>query len=282
MEAALRAGFPQKSIDTVAAAKKQAVARRRDSIVGVSQYANPAEKPLDIPFTEAAAFHKRRAQQVVSHRTSMDDADSEVVLKRLSNIVSIRGEGLFAECLEAASAGATLGEIVRAIRIHDHPCAPVSPVNITRAAIPFERLRAAVDREVAAGRPRPQVFLCNMGSLKEHKGRADFSRGFFAAGGYEVISPKGFPNPEAAVKAFVESGAAIAVLCSTDENYPALVSPLVQGLRAAKAGAFIALAGYPLEQVETCRKAGVDEFVHIRADAAAVLASFHARLGIEL
>jgi methylmalonyl-CoA mutase len=282
MEAALRAGLPQKSIDTVAAAKKQAVARRRDSIVGVSQYANPAEKPLDIPFAEAAAFHKRRAQQIVSHRTSMDDADSEVVLKKLSNIVNIRGEGLFAECLEAVSAGATLGEIVRAIRIHDHPCAPVSPVNITRAAIPFEKLRTAVDREVAAGRPRPQVFLCNMGSLKEHKARADFSRGFFAAGGYEVISPKGFPNAEAAVKAFAESGAHIAVICSIDENYPTLVPLLVQGIRAAQAGATIALAGYPLEQVETYRKAGVDEFVHIRADVAVVLASFHHRLGIEL
>ena len=38
----------------------------------------------------------------------------------------------------AAVAGATLGEIVRAIRINDRPCAPVTPVTLTRAAAALE------------------------------------------------------------------------------------------------------------------------------------------------
>ena len=71
-----------------------------------------------------------------------------------------------------------------------------------------------------------------MGPVREHKARADFSRGFFTTGGYDVISPEGFGTPEAAVQAFVQSGARIAVICSTDENYPALVPPLVKGIRA--------------------------------------------------
>ena len=95
--------------------------------MGVNQYANPKEQPLEAPSEDAKWFHKRRAQQIASHRTSLDDAENEIVLKRLSNIVNIRGEGLFAECVEAVIAGATLGEIVRAIRIHDHPCATDNP-----------------------------------------------------------------------------------------------------------------------------------------------------------
>ncbi len=212
----------------------------------------------------------------------MDDPESEVVLKRLSNIVNIRGEGLFAECVEAVVAGATLGEIVRAIRIHDHPCAPVAPVEITRASLAFERLRGAVNKYVAAGHAAPQVFLLNMGSLRDHKARADFSRGFFAAGGYEVVSPEGFKSSEAAVDAFAKSTANVAVICSTDENYPALVPPLVKGIRSVKPNATIVLAGFPKDQLESFKKAGIDEFIHIRADAAALLHTIHSKLGMTL
>jgi methylmalonyl-CoA mutase len=282
MEAALRAGFPQTEIEAVAAEKIQGTACRRRTIVGVNQYANPKELPLEVPVVDATLFYKRRVQQVASHRTSLDDPESEIVLKKLSNIVNVRGEGLFAECLEAAGAGATLGEIVRAIRIHDHPCAAIVPLNLTRAAVPFERLRAAMERHIALRHQRPQVFLCNMGSWRDYKARADFSRGFFYAGGYDVISPEGFETPEAAVRAFVESGAPIAVICSTDDNYPALVPPLVHGIRAAQPKAVIVLAGYPTEQVEAHKKAGVDEFIHVRADAVALLGHIHARLGIEI
>jgi len=282
MAVALREGFAQQTIHAVAAEKIQSVACRRDSIVGVNQYANPKEQPLEASSEDAKSFHKRRAQQIASHRTSLDDTESEIVLKKLSNIVNTRGEGLFAECLDAVISGATLGEIVRAIRIHDHPCATITPVRITRAAVPFERLRAAIERHIAKHQRRPQVFLCNMGPLREHKARADFSRGFFTTGGYDVVSPEGFRTPEAAVQAFVQLGARIAVICSTDENYPALVPPLVKGIRAARPDAVIVLAGFPKDQIEAHQKTGVDEFIHLRADAVQLLGNFHFKLGIEL
>jgi methylmalonyl-CoA mutase len=281
MEKALRGGFPQQAIEKTAAAKIQAVSRRRDSIIGVNQYADPNEKPLEAPAVDAALFHKRRAQQVASHRMSLDDPESDDVLRKLSNIVNFRGDGLFAECVEAVSAGATLGEIVRAIRIHDHPCAPIVPVKLARAATPFEKLRSGTDRRAREGK-RPQVFLCNMGPLREHKARADFSSGFFAAGGYEVISPDGFKTAAAAATAFANSGARIAVICSLDEIYAGLVPQLVRVIRALRPDAIIVLAGYPADQVEALKKAGVDEFIHVRADAAALLATFHQKLGIEL
>jgi methylmalonyl-CoA mutase len=56
----------------------------------------------------------------------------------------------------------------------------------------------------------------------------------------------------------------------------------VQGIRAACPGAIIALAGYPPDQIEALKKAGVDEFIHVRADAAQLLGNFHAKLGISL
>jgi methylmalonyl-CoA mutase len=277
MEAALRAGVPQKAVAATAAAKLKAVTGRRDSIVGVNQYANPKEKPLDVAAVDIKAFHKRRTQQIGSHRTSLEDAESRVVLDWLAKIIGLKGHDLFEVCVEAVSAGATLGEITRALRINDSPCEPITPVCLTRAAGSIERLRAAMNHR--AGGPAP-VFLCNMGSLKEHKARADFARGFFSVGGYDVTSPAGFKTPEEAVAAFAKSGADIAVICSTDENYPTLVPALATGIRAQKPGATLVLAGFPQEQIEAHKKAGVDEFIHIRADALEVLSKIHTKLGI--
>jgi methylmalonyl-CoA mutase len=281
MEAALRAGFPQEAVAATAAEKIKAVNARRDSVVGVNQYANPSEKPLERPAVDATVFHKRRIQQVASHRTSLEDNESEIVLAKLAKVVNFKGDGLFEACVEAVSAGATIGEITRAVRINDTPCPPVAPVRITRASVGIETLRAATDRFVAKSQQRPQAFLCNMGSLRDYKARADFSRGFLAVGGYEVVSPAGFKTPGEAAEAFAKSGARIAVICSTDENYPALVPPLVKDLRAKRPDAIIVLAGYPRDQVEAHKAAGVDEFIHVRADAVDVLSRFHSQLGIK-
>jgi len=276
MEAALRAGFPQQAVGETAAKKLKAVSGRRDSIVGVNQYANPKEKPLAAGAVDATAFHKRRVQQIASHRTSLDEAESQIVLDRLAEVIGPNVADSFEACVAAAGAGATLGEITRAIRIIDSPCAPITPVCLTRAAAGFEALRAAMNRQ-----PQPaQIFLCNMGSLKEYKARADFARGFFSVGGYDVVSPAGFKTPEDATTAFLESKARVAVICSTDDNYPALVPALVGEIRAHKPDALIVLAGFPPEQIEAHKKSGVNEFIHLRADALEVLAKIHHQLGI--
>jgi len=282
IEAAMRAGFPQKAVAEVASERIKAVNRRRDSIIGINQYANPTETPLTVPVEDAKAFHKRRVQQVASHRTSLEENQSEVVLEKLAKVVESKALELFDACVEATVSGATLGEITRAIRINDSPSPPITAVCITRAAAGLEQLRTATDRHIAAGHERPKAFLFNMGPLREHKARADFSRGFLNVAGYEVISPLGFKSPQEAVDAFVNSKASIGVICSTDDKYPSLVPPLVEAIRAARPEAIILLAGYPQDQVEAHKKSGVDEFIHIRADAKDLLANLHRRLGITI
>jgi methylmalonyl-CoA mutase len=276
MRVAMEKGFPQLTIAATAAKKLKAVARRKDSIVGVNQYANPKEKPIPATPPVDESFHRRRAQQVASHRTSLDDEANALVLRTLSRVVGLKEDDLIDTCIEGVTAGATLGEITRAIRIQDAPAAPITPMCITRASAGVERLRAAMNRQ-----PAPeQVFLCNMGPLKEHKARADFSRGFFSVGGFEVISPEGLATPEAAAEAFAASEARIAVICSIDDKYPTLVPPLISALRAKRPGAIVVLAGYPAEQVEAHTKSGVNEFIHLRADALEVLSKIQAQLGI--
>jgi methylmalonyl-CoA mutase len=94
------------------------------------------------------------------------------------------------------------------------------------------------------------------------------------------VSPAGFKSPAEAAEAFAASKARVAVICSVDDNYPTLVPPLLAALRAKKSDAIVVLAGYPADQIEVHKQSGVNEFIHVRADAFEVLSKIHAQLGI--
>ncbi len=119
-----------------------------------------------------------------------------------------------------------------------------------------------------------------MGPLPQHKARADFSTGFLQVGGFEVIGNDGFATVEAAAQAALASGAPLVVICSTDETYPELVAPLTQQIKTAKAETQVLLAGYPADQVEAHKAAGVGAFIHIRANVYETLAGLQRKLGI--
>ncbi|MGZ4988560.1 MAG: cobalamin B12-binding domain-containing protein, partial [Limisphaerales bacterium] len=178
-------------------------------------------------------------------------------------------------------AGATIGEITRALRIHESPCQPITPVCITRASASYEKLREEMDAYTVRTGCQAQVFLCNIGSPKEHKARADFSSGFFSAGGYDVVSRGSFSNGTDAANAFAQTAARIAVICSTDDKYPSIVPDVVKALRAKRPDVFVVLAGFPQDQISGHKAAGVNEFIHIRCDAVAVLTKCHKEAGVE-
>ncbi len=158
----------------------------------------------------------------------------------------------------------------------------IKPLVPRRRAEPFEALRWRAEAHLARTGARPKVFLAGFGPRKQHAARADFSSAFFAAGGFEPVVGKGFDGPEAAVKAALESGARVVVLCSTDDTYPALVPPAAQALKAAPRPPLVVLAGLPAapELQQQFKAAGVDEFIHLRANCARLLAALQDKLGL--
>jgi methylmalonyl-CoA mutase len=280
MAAAMRSGGPQREVAQVATGRVQRVNQRRESVIGVNQYVQVQEKPLEVPVTDPEAFHRRRVQQVTAARTASDDAAHRKVLERLTSVVGQTGPGCFEACVAAVQAGATLGEITRAVRIQDQPDAPLTPVCITRAAWPLEALRARVDAHARRTGGRPSVFLAGMGPLKQHKARADFAQGFLAIAGIAAELKGGWASPEEAAAAALAAGATAICICSTDDTYPALVGPLVAAWRAGCPQGLVLLAGYPPDQVDAHRQAGVDAFVHLRADALEVLTMVVGKMGV--
>jgi methylmalonyl-CoA mutase len=179
----------------------------------------------------------------------------------------------------AALSGATVGEITRTLRSGDEQRRPqIKPLKPFRLADPFETLRRKADAYVARTGGRPKVFLANMGPLRQHKARADFSASFVQVGGFEPISPRGFANNTEAAKAALESGAKVVVICSTDDTYPEIVPALTQAIKAGNPQIVVILAGYPTEQIDAYKQAGVDDFIHVRANCQELLANLQAKV----
>ncbi len=135
------------------------------------------------------------------------------------------------------------------------------PLPLRRLASDFERLR---DTAEAADR-RPTVFLANLGPGAEHSTRSTWAKNFFEAGGIAAIGNDGFADDESLVAAVEESGAELAVLCSSDRVYADRAVAAAQAL-ADSGLQKLYLAGNPGDSRAAYEAAGVDDFVFIGCD----------------
>ncbi|MBT8419420.1 MAG: methylmalonyl-CoA mutase, partial [Gammaproteobacteria bacterium] len=226
--------------------------------------ANMNDKPLQKTTREdALALQAKRAAEMAAYRKTVDASACKTAIDKLANAEPAE---VVDAAVEAAAAGATLGEIGGALAKEDAFDTVMKPVAIHRGAEAYEALREATKAYTEKNGTPPKVFSANMGPIPQHKGRADFSRGFLEVGGFDVIGNDGFKTVEDAAKATKDSGAAVVVICSTDKTYPDLVPPLAKLLKDNDPKTTVLLAGYPKEHVEAFKAAGVDDFIFMGAN----------------
>jgi methylmalonyl-CoA mutase len=144
------------------------------------------------------------------------------------------------------------------------------PLEATRLAAPFERLRDRSDQILKTRGKRPRVFLANLGTPADFTARASFAKSFFETGGIEAIASEGFSDPAALAAACKSSGAELACLCASDKVYAQHAVAAAQALQNAGTK-HIYLAGRPGEQETGFREAGVTDFIFAGGDALAAL-----------
>lgn len=157
---------------------------------------------------------------------------------------------------------------------------PIKKLNIHRMSDAFEDLRLSTEMYVDAGNKRPSVFMLTMGNLAMRKARAAFSSNFFGCAGYQIIDNNGFETTDEAIKAALASDAEIVVVCSSDEEYSAIVPVLTLGIKKAKPGINLLVAGSPKDIMEQLKASGVDDFVHLRTNLLDFLQKMNVTLGI--
>jgi methylmalonyl-CoA mutase len=264
---AIKSGFVKNEIQKVAEARKNDFAKRKSVLVGTNNYVNPKEEIEEIKEPNYEEIYKKRVEYIQKYRISGDDKKHQAILEKLQKIADTKSYDLVESAIEAYIDGAAIGEISSSIRTYEKQEIKIEPLDFTRASEPFEQLRRKSEEYKKKHGHKPKVFLATMGPLKQYKARADFSRGFFEVGGFEIIYPSaGFNSAEEAVNAALESNAEIITICSTDETYPELVPAITKGIKEKSLKKVVVLAGYPKDQIEQHKASGVDEFIYLGAN----------------
>jgi len=276
MIAALTSGKVTAQIAETAHARGELIARRKQAITGVSEFAKVDEDGVVRPEPEWDAIAAARTAALAA--VSKDGALAQPLVQARG------GVELVAMAIDAAGKGVSLDHLSREVAAATGDAggepARIEPLPLRRHAEPFERLRDACDTRERAGGKRPSVFLCNLGSIAEHQARAQFATGFFNAGGLAVVSNDGFPDPQAAADAFAKSGAELAAVCGSDAAYPEWIERLAPLLRERGAQRVV-VAGRPGQAEARQRAAGVSDFIYMGCDVVATLAGLLAAIGVE-
>jgi len=256
MAEALTSGKLKEAVDAAWGERRKAIAKRRDALTGVNEFPNLGEKPVEVQTPDIPALQKGAIARLKTYARTADGATPEALVE--------------------AAKTATLGALTAALGGE----ATTAPrLAIHRLAEDWERLRDASDMLLVTEGKRPTVFLANMGRVAQHTARATYARNFFEAGGIEAIGNDGFQDAAAAAKAFADSGAKLAVLCGSDDQYEEQATAFLQALKAQGASRLY-VAGRPGEKKADLDAAGTDEYIYMGCDALDILARAHSHLGV--
>ena len=266
MTDALISGFIAEKLKATDASNRQQLNQRRASLIGTNVYPNLEEEALEARMPNYAEIRAQRAKAIAERRTATEEETDTNVMAALGKVLESTRENAVDTLVDAVLSGATIGEITRTIRASATPTEAIPPLAGTRLAQGYEHLRDASRKFATATGNAPKIFLTNLGPLRRHKPRADFTRGFFAAGGFDVVSPAGFDNPADAVAALKESDAGITVVCGADPDYEEKFAEFATAIKSAIPEMQVILAGFPGENEAAYRAAGMDNYIFVKSN----------------
>ncbi|MBN1632637.1 MAG: acyl-CoA mutase large subunit family protein [Ignavibacteria bacterium] len=253
---ALLKDIPQTETEKVHLQRIKDYAKRKSVIVGVNMYANLKETKTIEREQDFVNIYLKLFNEYKKERKNVDEVKLDKVFAD-KNIMDASEE--------CAMAGGSREDISKNI-FKTSEKRKIKPLKTVRSSEIFEILRDVTDDIKDKTGKTPSVFLAAMGPVKQHKARADFSRGFLEVAGLNVIYEKGYESAKEAVSDAVKSGAKAIAVCSTDETYPELVPQISAEVKKQSPGMLIILAGYPKEQIETFKSSGIEEFIYMGAD----------------
>ncbi|MDV2885735.1 methylmalonyl-CoA mutase family protein [Alkalihalophilus pseudofirmus] len=246
MSQALAEGLPQAWINETWEARLEDVETRKQTVVGVNQYAN-----LD----EALLHENKEAAEWAIDRTRTAEKSLEVQ------------PASFDEWLHAAKEGYSLSAMYKVIVEDSNEQARISePVESRRLSMPYEQMRDLSKQFEQKKGERASAVLIGIGPLAKYKPRADFAAGYFRAGGFEVESPFNADSIKNSASDLAKEH--VFVICGTDEDLkehaPALISELKQMISH---DVRIYITGKQKDEAAALlNEAGATEYIHMRAN----------------
>jgi len=265
----LKDGSLDKELRSLSDARIKAVNTRRDVKVGVNMFANPTDELLKPVKTDPAWLDEAMRRYAELKKRPASGLDES-----LKMIAEDRDNGFVDMICDAWLHNADIAQIASALGFE----IKLKDAVPSRAVAMMESLRMAVE----ASSSDTRVQLLSLGSVAQYKARADFASGFFQTAGFKLLEQPGFETPDQAIATAAQTQAPAVCICSTDDLYVELVPALCAGLKKLPRPPIVILAGYPADKVEDYKAAGVDIFIHIRANNYDTNQELAGKLGVTL
>ena len=263
---ALRAGSIQRAVAEVRAKREAAAAKGRDPLVGTSNFPDLAEEPVSVLDAPPSMACVNPGEQIAEPLTHMRLAETfEALRDQSDDYLAKQGKrpAIFLACLGRPADFNARASFAKSL-FEAGGIAAVSYIGASASPLP------------GGERPTPQA-----------SGEGDE---------LSPIRPNPSPGPSpsaparplplgevksdiaALAKAFKDSGARLACLCSSDKVYGSEGPKAAKALKAAGAE-HIYLAGRPKDGEADLRAGGVESFVFAGGDMLTLLTDAHAKLG---
>ena len=232
MARAIDQGIPKMRIEEAAARTQARIDSGRQTIVGVNKYRPAHDESIDVLKVDNAAVRDAQILKLKRLRGERDEAACAGALQRLSASAK-SGEGnLLALGVEAARAGATVGEISEALeRVWGRHQAKIKAISGVYAgeygvdSDAVQRVREIVEAFEAAEGRRPRILIAKLGQDGHDRGQKVIATAF-ADLGFDVDIGPLFQTPAEAARQAVENDVHIIGASSLAAGHLTLVPEL--------------------------------------------------------
>ncbi|HWB38195.1 MAG TPA: methylmalonyl-CoA mutase family protein, partial [Rugosimonospora sp.] len=266
MAAAIDAGIPKLRVEEAAARTQARIDTGRQPVIGVNRYRAEADEPIEVLAVDNSAVRAQQIAKLRRLRAERDEAACRAALDALSRAAASPAgsdANLLARSVDAARAGATVGEISGALeRVYGRHRAQIRTIaGVYRdeaGTASVERVRAAADEFARAEGRRPRILVAKMGQDGHDRGQKVIATAF-ADLGFDVDVGPLFQTPAEVARQAVEADVHMVGVSTLAAGHLTLVPALHDELVALGRPDIMVIAGgvIPPQDHEALRAAGV-------------------------
>lgn len=241
----------KKSVDKT----KEAIRTRRKTILGTNLYPNISEKILKVQPFESMSEPITFESETIDSLAMLENLEYPQKIKKAKELVqNIKNISNLSSIFNRTKDNIELEKL-----------------SIFRESSQFEELRYLADEFTSRNGNRPEVFLLNLGTIKNYKSRNDFSGDFFRTGGIDCIDSNPVETIEQAINEVRNSDQIYIVICSSDDIYEKIVPELSNLIKTYDKSKKLILAGNPKMMSENIKNSSIDSYIFIGSDVYSTL-----------
>jgi methylmalonyl-CoA mutase len=264
MARAIEAGLPKLRIEEAAARTQARIDSGRQVLIGVNKYRPERDVLPEVLRIDNHAVRAAQVARLTALRSTRDGAVTAQALEALTGAARSGKGNLLELAIDAARAGATVGEMSEALAtVYGRHAAPVHLVSgvyggeMAGTEEGIVMIRSAVDRFAALEGRRPRLLVAKVGQDGHDRGQKVIATAF-ADLGFDVDIGPLFATPDEAARQAVENDVHVIGVSSLAAAHLTLVPELQRALSAHGRPDIMIVAGgvIPPQDHEALRAAG--------------------------